>query len=183
MQSAQAKGRRPLIIIYTGNGKGKTTAAMGIVMRTLGHEKSCAVIQFIKPERLKTGEKSFAQQQGVLWENYGEGFLWDVTDDTSSRQLCAAGWQRAQELISSRCYELIVLDEFTYPLTKQFLDVEQVIQFLDEARRDPGSSHIVITGRDAPADLVDVADMVHELVEIKHPWRTKKIGAQRCIEY
>ena len=183
MQETHTKKRTPLIIIYTGNGKGKTTAAMGLLMRTLGHAQSCAVLQFIKAERLKTGEKVFAQQQGVLWENYGEGFLWDDAEEEHARQACRAGWQRAQELIRSRHYELIILDEFTYALSNRFIEMEEVLQFLVQAKADRDTAHIVITGRDAPKELVDAADMVHEVVEVKHPWRTSGVAAQRCIEY
>lgn len=177
------QSRKPLIIVYTGNGKGKTTAAMGLVMRTLGHHKRCAVLQFIKPEDLQTGEKTFALSQGVLWENYGEGFLWNAKDEEPSRRACVEGWRRAMELIDTNTYEMIVLDEFTYALNSEFVEVENVVEFLTSKSQDPDLAHIVITGRDAPSLLVDTADMVHEIVEIKHPWRTSKIKAQSCIEY
>ena len=174
--------RVPLKIVYTGNGKGKTTAAMGLVMRTLGHGRPCAVLQFIKPPSLETGEKRFAISQGVLWENYGEGFLWDATDDGPTRRACREGWERAKILLNSHEYELLVLDEFTYALNKGFLDMDEVVGFLDSLDRSD-APHVVITGREAPKELVELADMVHELVEIKHPWRTAKVKAQKCIEY
>lgn len=177
------ENRVPLKIVYTGNGKGKTTAAMGLVMRTLGHQKACAVLQFIKMSSLETGEKKFAQQHGILWENYGEGFLWNAKDMEPTRKACVLGWQRAIELIQMGTYELIVLDEFTYALQKGFVDTASVVSFLESLGKGDNVPHIVITGRDAPDALITVADMVHELVEIKHPWRNEGVKAQRCIEY
>lgn len=175
--------RIPLVIVYTGNGKGKTTAAMGLVMRTLGHQKRCAVLQFIKPEGLETGEKRFSIAQGVLWENYGEGFLWRVDDTEPSRKACLAGWERAKELICDNSYEMVVLDEFTYALNNKFVPVGVVVDFLKSILNDEQRPHIVITGRDAPSPLVNLADMVHEIVEVKHPWRTARVKAQKCIEF
>lgn len=175
--------RVPLRIVYTGNGKGKTTAAMGLLLRTLGHSKSCAVLQFIKPDSLETGEKRFCKAQGVLWENYGEGFLWNVKDETASREACMAGWDRAKVLIGEGHYELVVLDEFTYALNKGYVDTKKVVMFLDSLPEGSFIPHVVITGRDAPSLLVESADMVHEIVEIKHPWRTGRVQAQPCIEY
>ena len=177
------KKRTPLIIVYTGNGKGKTTAAMGLVMRTLGHGKRCAVLQFIKPETLKTGERSFAESCDVLWENYGEGFLWDLKREEPTRLACQRGWARAKELISSGQYELVVLDEFTYPLSKAYVSTDEVVDHLSSLPEHVYRPHIVITGRDAPELLVETADMVHEIVEVKHPWRTSSIAAQMCIEF
>jgi cob(I)alamin adenosyltransferase len=175
--------RIPLTIVYTGNGKGKTTAAMGLVMRTLGHGKDCAVLQFIKSEGLRTGERRFAEQNGVLWENFGEGFLWNLQDEEPTRQACERGWNRAKELIMSGRYELIVLDEFTYPLSNDYVSTGDVIGFLESLPGDLYRPHIVITGRDAPELLMDAADMVHEIVEITHPWRTAAVPAQACIEF
>ena len=175
--------RIPLTILYTGNGKGKTTAAMGLVLRTLGHRKQCAVLQFIKSPDLKTGEKAFAQEHALLWENYGEGFLWNLEDEGATRDACRTGWQRAKELIETYQYELIVLDEFTYPLERGYVDVHEVISYLSKLAKDSRMPHLVITGRDAPEALIEAADMVHQIVEVKHPWRTAQVPAQICIEY
>lgn len=175
--------RKPLVIVYTGNGKGKTTAAMGLVLRTLGHQKRCAVLQFIKSKDVKTGEKAFAQEHAIVWENYGEGFLWNLDDEGPTREACRAGWERAKELIETWQYELLILDEFTYPLSRGYIDVHHVIEYLTHVAQDTRMPHVVITGRDAPLALREAADMVHEIVEIKHPWRTAKVPAQQCIEY
>lgn len=175
--------RTPLIIVYTGNGKGKTTASMGLIMRTLGHGKSCAVLQFIKSDAWETGEKLFALSHGVLWENYGKGFLWEHTDEEPSRKICQDGWKRAMELISSQQFELVVLDEFTYPLQRGYIDCDSVVAFFSSIRELGKAPHIVITGRNIPESIIAEADMVHEIVEIKHPWRNKRLSAQQCIEY
>lgn len=175
--------RVPLLIIYTGNGKGKTTAAMGLVFRALGHDAQCAVLQFIKPEGLVTGEKKTAQRLNVLWENYGEGFLWKISDEEPTRQACRKGWQRAKDLLQSQAYDVIVLDEFTYPLERGYISSTEVVDFFNKYKGENQTSHVVITGRNAPQSLIDIADMVHELVEVKHPWSQAKVKAQPLIEY
>lgn len=175
--------RTPLLILYTGNGKGKTTAAMGLVFRALGHAATCAVLQFIKPEGLITGEKVTAQKLGVLWENYGKGFLWDVKDMEATRKACQQGWQRAKELINQQKHDVIVLDEFTYPIEHNLIALAEVLEFFANYKAGSQTPHVVITGRNAPQSLIDIADMVHELVEVKHPWRQAKIKAQPLIEY
>lgn len=175
--------QHPLVMLYTGNGKGKTTAAMGLLFRALGHGGSCAVLQFIKPPTLDTGEKRMAMKLGIPWENFGTGFLWDEQDDSRARAACAKGWVRAQELIKSGTLDLVVLDEFTYVLDRNFVAVADVMRFLADLKQDPAAPHVVITGRNAPQDLVEACDMAHELVEVKHPWRTRKIAAQPMIEY
>jgi len=175
--------RTPLLIIYTGNGKGKTTAAMGLVFRALGHTAQCAVLQFIKPEKLVTGEKIVAQKLGVLWENYGEGFLWKVSDEELSRQACQQGWQRAKELIIQQKHAMIVLDEFTYPIEQGYISHTEVVDFFATYKRGKQTPHVVITGRNAAQPLIEIADMVHEIVEVKHPWRLAKVKAQPMIEY
>lgn len=173
----------PLLILYTGNGKGKTTAAMGLLFRAAGQGGSSAVIQFIKHENLVTGERRMAARLGIPWETHGTGFLWDQEDVSSAKEAAGRGWEQARRWIRSHEYDLVVLDEFTYVLTNEYVSVEDVLRFFLELRHDPKRPHIVITGRNAPSKLVDICDMVHEIVEVKHPWRTSSIGAQPMIEY
>lgn len=173
----------PLLILYTGNGKGKTTAAMGLVFRAAGQGGSSAVIQFIKDEDLVTGERRMATRLGIPWENHGTGFLWDQERPLVAKEAAVAGWEQAKRWVRSHAYDLVVLDEFTYVLTNDFVSMEDVLRFFMELRQDPDRPHIVITGRNAPPKLVEICDMVHEIVEIKHPWRTSSIGAQPMIEY
>lgn len=172
-----------LLIVYTGNGKGKTTAAMGLLLRSLGQGGRCAVLQFIKPDSLETGEKRFSRKLEILWENFGEGFLWDQESEEPTRVACRRGWMRAKTLISSEAYDLVVLDEFTYVLKQGYVSMEEFSDYIEALKGKVKTPHIVITGRDAPEGLVDIADMVHEIVEIKHPWRTAQIPAQPMIEF
>lgn len=172
-----------LLIVYTGNGKGKTTAAMGLLMRSLGQGGTCAVLQFIKPDSLDTGERRISRKLDVLWENFGEGFLWDQQSEEPTRIACRQGWLRAKTLIASEMYDLVILDEFTYVLKQGYVSMEEFTDFLKELKAKVRIPHIVVTGRDAPDALIDIADMVHEIVEIKHPWRTAQIPAQPMIEY
>lgn len=181
--SSEKRAEHPLLILYTGDGKGKTSAAMGLVFRACGHDGSCAVLQFIKHEHLETGERSMARRLGIPWENHGTGFLWDQKKTEEARIACVEGWMRAQAWITSHDYDLIVLDEFTYPLSYGFIPLEEVIGFFTHLREDPLRPHVVITGRNAPEPLVKVCDMVHSIMEVKHPWRSAHVKAQQMIEY
>jgi len=175
--------RIPLLIVYTGNGKGKTTAALGLLMRAAGHDARCAVIQFIKPARLETGEKRTAASLGVTWENYGEGFTWKKGDGGATRDACRRGWARAKELIAAGGFDLVVLDEFTYALNGGYVDVGEVLAWLAGRDRSARAPHVVITGRNAPGELILLADMVQEIIEVKHPLRIAGVQAQPMIEY
>ncbi len=171
----------PLIITYTGNGKGKTTAALGLLFRSLGHHKKVAVIQFIKMDSLKTGEKEFAQTLGILWENYGAGFTWNDAKG-ENKAACEAGFERVKELLDDLTYDLIILDEFTYPLGYKFLDENKVIAYLNEYKKREKRAHIVITGRNASKALIEISDLVSEVEEVKHPYMNN-IPPQTMIEF
>ena len=170
-----------LIITYTGNGKGKTTAALGLLFRSLGHEKKGAVIQFLKLDSLKTGEKEFARKMGILWENYGAGFTWDDKKG-ENKAICEIGFKRVKELMDDTSFDLIILDEFTYPLQFGFLDEKEVISFLSEYKKRDKRAHIVITGRNASDELIKISDLVSEINEVKHPF-TNHIPPQEMIEF
>ncbi len=159
----------PLLITYTGNGKGKTTAALGILFRSLGYNKKCAVIQFIKSDDLVTGERKLAQQLDVLWENHGVGFTWK-NDKASNIAASVEGFERFKALIASGEYDLIILDEFTYPLSLGFLDEKEVISYFEKIKKDANRPHIVITGRAASPSLLEMSDLVSEIVEVKTPY-------------
>lgn len=175
--------RVPLLIVYTGNGKGKTTAALGLVMRALGHNGRCAVIQFIKSPAVETGEKRTCKNLGVAWETYGAGFTWNEQHAQANRQACIAGWEQAKNWISAGIYDLIVLDEFTYALNEGYLPIDEVISWFEKRHKGPDAPHVIITGRNAPDKLVSLADMVQQVVEIKHPWHLTGLKAQKLIEY
>lgn len=169
--------RQPgLLIIYTGDGKGKTTAALGMVFRALGRHLRVTVVQFIKG-KWKTGERAFADTlPGLRFLTTGLGFTWDSDDLSRDGAAARAGWAEAKQDILSGERDLVVLDELTYTLSFGFLSLAEVIETLT-AR--PAGVHVVITGRDAPAELVALADLVTEMKMVKHPFErgeTARIG-------
>jgi cob(I)alamin adenosyltransferase len=176
-------GTRPptgLTIINTGEGKGKTTAALGVILRCWGRGYRICMIQFIKSETVASGELSAAKKLGIEWHQTGDGFTWlsrkmDATIDRARR-----GWEMAQEKIVSGKYDLIVLDEFTYLLHFGWLETRAVVDWLCANR--PAGLHLIITGRDAPQELMDYADLVTEMKQVKHPLE-KGIKAQPGIEF
>jgi cob(I)alamin adenosyltransferase len=174
----QTKG---LVIVNTGGGKGKTTAALGIALRAWGHEMRVCVIQFLKNGNLRTGEARAAEKLGIEWHALGDGYTWSTPDIERSRARALAAWQTAQEAIAGGCYDLVVLDEFTYLLHLNWLETNQVVAWLREHK--PPALHVVITGRYASAELVEMADLVTEMQEVKHPYATQKLAAQAGIEY
>lgn len=169
-----------LVIVYTGQGKGKTTAALGLVLRAWGHGLRTCVIQFIKSEKGRWGEVQAAERLGIEWHTLGEGFVWSGKDPGPAMRKAREGWALAQERIASGAYDLIVLDEFTYPLHFGWLAPAEVIAWLAENK--PAGLHLVITGRDAPAELIDFADLVSEIVKVRHPF-DQGVRAQRGIEF
>ncbi len=171
---------RGLLIVYTGEGKGKTTAALGLVMRALGQGQQVCVLQFIKSESGRWGETRLAERLGIAWETLGRGFVFDPAHQAEDAALAHKGWERARERIASGAYDLVVLDEFTYPLHFAWVDTAEVVDWLAHER--PSSVSVVITGRNAPPELIEAADLVTEMVKIKHPYDAG-IKAQPGIEY
>jgi cob(I)alamin adenosyltransferase len=176
-----AKNKKGLVIVNTGNGKGKSTAAFGVVLRAWGRGLRICVVQFIKSETGKWGEVKAAQKLGIEWLSTGDGFTWLSKDMDETTARAQYGWRMAQEKIVSGKYDLIVLDEFTYPLHFGWLDVEEVITWLQENK--PPMLHLIITGREAPQELIGFADLVTEMKEIKHPYEEQGIPAQAGIEF
>ena len=172
--------RKGLVIVNTGEGKGKSTAALGILLRAWGRGFRVCVIQFIKAETGQWGEVKAAKKLGIEWHTTGDGFTWTSKDMDETTARAVKGWELAQQKIISGGYDLIVLDEFTYPLHFGWLDTMQVIGWLKANK--PTDLHLVITGRDAPAELVVYADLVTEMLAIKHPFE-QGIKAQAGIEF
>jgi len=172
--------KKGLVIVNTGNGKGKSTAAFGLLLRAWGRGLRVCVVQFIKSETGKWGEIKAAQKLGIDWFTTGDGFTWTSKDmdDTVARAL--AGWKIAKEKITSNNYDVIVLDEFTYAMHFNWLDTNQIIDWFKANK--PGDLHLVITGRDAPAELIEYADLVTEMLEVKHPYQ-QGILAQAGVEF
>jgi cob(I)alamin adenosyltransferase len=178
-QSAKKKG---LVIVNTGKGKGKTTAALGMLLRAWGRDMKVGVIQFIKNENARYGEIKASQRMGNIdWISTGDGFTWTSKDMDETEAKARHGWQLAQARIASAQYDLLILDEFTYPLHYGWLDVDEVITWLRANK--PPMLHLVITGRYAPEALIEYADLVTEMRQIKHPYKEQGIRAQAGIEY
>lgn len=175
-----SKPARGLVIVYTGHGKGKTTAALGLLFRAWGQGKRVCVIQFIKSEKGRWGETKAAERLGIEWHTLGEGFVWSTRDIEVARQKALQGWALAQEKIHQGGHDLIILDEFTYLLKYGWLDATAVIAWLREHK--PESLHLVITGRDAPPALIEFADLVTEMLKVKHPF-DQGVRAQPGIEF
>ncbi len=174
-----------LVLVYTGNGKGKTSAGIGQVVRALGHDGRCAVAQFIKkdPNLLSSGEFKIMNQLGVTWKQFGAGFSWEGDNDARNKELAKKGWQQIKRWISASSFDLILLDEFTYTLSLGYLDIQEVCIWIADHKEKDGFPHLVITGRDAPDALLQVADMVSEVQEVKHHLSGSKREAQAMIEF
>lgn len=168
-----------LILINTGDGKGKSTAAFGTAMRAIARGWNVAVIQFLKSGEWSVGEEKIARQLGVDWWAVGDGFTWDSKDMEESQAIAGAGWDRAQEAIGSGKYDLVVLDEVTYPVNWGWIDLDGVVRAL-EGR--PDKVNVILTGRDAPEALVDIADTVTEMRKVKHAYDSG-VMARRGIDY
>src|SRR5688500_13939059 len=162
-----ANERKGLVVVLTGNGKGKTTSALGTVFRALGRGFRVAVVQFIKG-KWKTGERLFAEKLPELtFRVMGRGFTWESDDISKDKAAAVAAWEEARGFITSGQYDLIVLDEITYTFHYDFLALEDVLQVL---RERPPHVHVVLTGRNAPAALIELADTVSEINVVKHPF-------------
>lgn len=174
-----SKGRRGLLMVNTGNGKGKTTAAMGLLIRAHGRGLRTKMFQFLKHDTAKFGEHRTLDLLGIPYQGLGDGWTWRSKDLDNSAELAAHGWALAKEAIESGEYDLLVLDEFTYPLKYGWVAWPEVEAALRE--RDP-DMHVVITGRGAIPELVALADTVSEIQPVKHAYE-QGIGGQQGIEY
>jgi cob(I)alamin adenosyltransferase len=157
-----------MIIVYTGHGKGKTTAALGLIFRALGRGLEVAVVQYIKGKWM-TGERLFAASlPGLSFHVMGLGFTWDSDDISRDKKAAIAAWELSRDLIMAGKHDLIVLDEITYVINYGFVPVEAVVDVL---KQKPSHVNVVITGRSAPAELVDLAELVTEMAVVKHPYK------------
>ena len=170
--------RRGLILVHTGTGKGKSTAAFGLAFRATGRGKAVKVFQFMKVPTARFGEHRLAEQVGLPVEGLGDGFSWKSKDLDNSAQLARDGWEKAKAAILSGEYFLVVLDEITYPLIYGWLPLEGVLETL---KNRPKDVHVCLTGRRCPQEIIDIADTVTEMKMIKHAFKAG-IPAQRGIE-
>ena len=168
-----------LVLVHTGNGKGKSSSAFGVMVRALALDWPVAVVQFIKSGEWKVGEEVIGRKLGVEWQSFGDGFTWDSNDLETDRAHAAAGWAAAKAVIEAGDHRLVVLDELTYLCNWGWVDVAEVVATI---RSRPEHVNVVVTGRDAPAELIEVADTVTEMTEIKHAYQ-QGIRAKRGIDY
>ncbi len=168
-----------VVVVNTGNGKGKSSAAFGVMVRALARDWKVAVVQFVKSGKWHVGEEKLGRQLGVDWFAVGDGFTWDSDDLAHDQALAREGWQQAAELIAAGAHQLVILDEITYLCTWGWIDTADVAATI--AGR-PEHVNIVVTGRDAPAELIDVADTVTEMREVKHAYQ-RGIRAMRGVDY
>ncbi|MDI9405854.1 MAG: cob(I)yrinic acid a,c-diamide adenosyltransferase [Chitinophagaceae bacterium] len=170
-----------LVLVFTGDGKGKTTAALGLVLRTLGHGEQVAVVQFIKGGWQPGEAKALALFGDALhWHALGEGFTWETQDRERDRQLVQQAWQRSCEYLADGHRKLVVLDEVNVALKLGYLEVEEVLSGLNLR---PELTHVALTGRGAPPALLQRADLVTEMKLVRHPFREQGVKAQQGIEY
>jgi cob(I)alamin adenosyltransferase len=168
-----------LVLVNTGPGKGKTTAAMGVVMRGVARGWPVAVVQFLKSGDWHTGEEKVCRQLGVDWWSMGEGFTWDSADLTIDQAIAADAWAHARRLIQAGDHQLVVLDEITYPINWSWIDGAEVVATI--AGR-PSHVSVICTGRNAPPELTEIADTVTEMAAAKHAYKAG-IRAKKGIDY
>src|SRR6056297_952219 len=172
-----------LIIVHTGKGKGKSSAAFGMIFRCIAHDMKCAVVQFIKGG-MSTGERDMILSKFsdiCSFHTMGEGFTWETQDRDRDIEMAQAAWEKAKELIRDETNKMVLLDEINIALRYDYLDLDDVMLFLAEEK--PPMTHVVLTGRSAKPGLIDLADLVSEMKEIKHPFRSQGVKAQPGVEF
>lgn len=179
-KQARATREKGLLIVYTGPGKGKTTAALGMALRAVGHGLKVGVAQFIKGEQESAERAVLSGFANVDFQTLGEGFTWRTQDRERDIAVAERGWAEAERMISDPSYDLVILDELNLVLKYGYLDLARLLATFSSRRPD---LHIVVTGRNAPEALVELADLVSEIRAVKHPYREQGVKAQRGIEF
>jgi cob(I)alamin adenosyltransferase len=168
-----------LLLVNTGDGKGKSSAAFGVMLRSVAMGWPVAVLQFVKSGEWKVGEEKIGRQLGVEWHSLGEGFTWDSTNLEHDKDVAQQAWKIAADLIAEGSHRLVILDELTYLCTWGWIDTGAVV----EALRDrPANVNVIVTGRDCPPEIIEIADTVTEMRKIKHAY-DQGITAKKGIEY
>jgi cob(I)alamin adenosyltransferase len=181
-RSDYQESTRGLLMVHTGNGKGKTTCALGLMMRAAGQGLRCCMIQFMKSRNDRYGEHVSAEKLGIEVHTMGDGFTWDTKNPEQDRQTARETWNLCVGKLRGGDYDLLVFDELVYVLSYDMLPVGDVLKEINAVRQDQPALHIIVTGRDAPQELIEAADLVTEMTEIKHPLQAG-IRAQRGIEF
>ncbi len=167
------------VLVLTGEGKGKSSSAFGVMIRAVAAGWKVAVVQFLKSGRWKTGEEEIGRRLGVEWWALGDGFTWDSKDMDETEAIAREAWRSAAEIVRAGEHRLVILDEITYPMTWGWIDTHEVVETI---RGRPPQVSVICTGRDAPAELREIADTVTEMVSEKHAF-DRGIGAMRGIEF
>ena len=175
-----SKVRKGLVMVHTGDGKGKTTAALGVLFRAWGRDMQVRMFQFIKHSGAQFGEQRAAKKLGIAIESMGDGFTWLSKDMERTKALALEQWGVCQKALLESGADIVILDEFTYPMDFGWVAVSEVIEVL---KKRPADMHVIITGRRAPQELMDYADLVTEMRLVKHPYREQGIKAQPGIEF
>lgn len=179
---AERQGEKGLIIVHTGPGKGKSSSGFGMILRCIAHGMPCAVVQFIKGA-WDTGERRLLTQhfpELCQFHAMGEGFTWETQDKARDIAAARAGWEKAKDLIRDEGIRMVLLDEINIALRYDYLDVAEVVAFLRDEK--PAMTHVVLTGRNAKPEVIDLADLVTEMTAVKHPFRAG-IKAQTGVEF
>ena len=176
------KEKKGLLIVFTGNGKGKTTASLGMALRTIGHGHKVAIIQFIKGG-WDTGEEKALKNlsSNISWHSLGEGFTWETQNRIRDEKLVKEAWKLAKNYIKDESYKLIILDEINIATKLGYLTSEEIITFIKSLNKR--KNHIVLTGRGASESIINYADLVTEMKLIRHPFKEQGIKAQKCVEF
>ena len=176
------KKKKGLLIVFTGNGKGKTTASLGMALRTIGHGHKVAIIQFIKGGWTTGEEKALKNlSSNITWYALGEGFTWETQDRVRDEELVKHAWTIAKKFILDESYKLVILDEINIATKLGYLSQKEIITFIKSLRNR--KNHIVLTGRGASESIINEADLVTEMKLIKHPFKEQGIKAQECVEF
>ena len=176
------KTKKGLLIVFTGNGKGKTTASLGMALRTIGHGYKVAIIQFIKGGWTTGEEKALKNlSSNVSWHSLGEGFTWETQDRIRDEKLVQEAWKLAKKYIKDESYKLVILDEINIATKLGYLASEEIISFFKSLNNR--KNHVVLTGRGASDSIISYADLVTEMKQIRHPFKEQGIKAQKCIEF
>ena len=178
----ERKTKKGLLIVFTGNGKGKTTASLGMALRTIGHGHKVAIIQFIKGGWTTGEEKALKNlSSNISWHSLGEGFTWETQDRVRDEELVREAWKVAKKFIIDESYKLIILDEINIATKLGYLSPDEIISFIQSL--NDRKNHIVLTGRGASESIINQADLVTEMKLIRHPFKEQGIKAQACIEF
>jgi cob(I)alamin adenosyltransferase len=179
-KQAQATREKGLLIVITGTGKGKTTSALGMGLRAVGHNMKLGMVQFIKGAKETAERQLFRQFKDVDWFTIGDGFTWITQNYEQDIATARKAWEQAARMIGDPSYDMVILDEVNTVMKYKYLELDEVLNTI--AARQP-MQHVILTGRHAPQALIDAADLVSEIRPIKHPYREQGVKAQAGIEF